>query len=205
MRSEICIQPGRMDDELRKLTSTSTRYAAALVAGMLACSAPLPVLSQGVQLVVVDVHAVADGYRTSKLIGRPVVNDQNEKIGTIEDIIIGRDRVLFAVLQVGGFLQVVCVKFSKLVMVRARWFFQVTRAASLCSIGNDHPFVPTCLPAERRAQRQSRMPSRKRRHRRSRRAASLTERARCEAEPVGGQAARRNASFLCSRRSSMLR
>jgi sporulation protein YlmC with PRC-barrel domain len=103
MRSEICIQPGRMD-ELRKLTSTSTRYAAALVAGMLACSAPLPVLSQGVQLVVVDVHAVADGYRTSKLIGRPVVNDQNEKIGTIEDIIIGRDRVLFAVLQVGGFL-----------------------------------------------------------------------------------------------------
>jgi len=33
---------------------------------------------------------------------------------------------------------------------------------------NDHPFVPTCLPAERRAQRQSRMPSRMRRHRRSR-------------------------------------
>ena len=49
---------------------------------------------------------------------------------------------------------------SKLVMVRVRWFIQVTRAASLCSIGNDHPFVPTCLPAERRAQRQSRMPPR---------------------------------------------
>ena len=67
---------------------------------------------------------------------------------------------------------VVCVKFSKLVMVRVRWLIQVTRAASLCSIGNDHPFVPTCLPAERRAQRQSRMPPRMRRHRRSRRAAS---------------------------------
>jgi hypothetical protein len=26
---------------------------------------------------------------------------------------------------------VVCVKFSKLVMVRVRWFIQVTRAASL--------------------------------------------------------------------------
>ena len=63
--------------------------------------------------------------------------------------------------------------------LRVRWFIQVNRAASLCSIGNDHPFVPTCLPAERRAQRQSRMPSRMRRHRRSRRAASLTERARC--------------------------
>src|SRR6202030_2054823 len=80
---------------------------------------------------------------------------------------------------------VVCVKFSKLVMVRVGWFIQVTRAASLCSIGNDHPFVPTCPSAERRAQRQSRMPPRTRRHRRSRRAASLTERARCYACPGG--------------------
>jgi RNA-directed DNA polymerase len=31
--------------------------------------------------------------------------------------------------------RVVCVKFSKLVMVRVRWFIQVNRAASLCSIG----------------------------------------------------------------------
>ena len=50
---------------------------------------------------------------------------------------------------------------------------------SLCSIESGHPFVPTCLLAERRAQRQSRMPPRMRRHRRSRRKASLTERARC--------------------------
>src|SRR5258708_38875475 len=70
-------------------------------------------------------------------------------------------------------------------MVRVRWFIQVTRAASLCSIGNDHPFVPTCLLAERRAQRQSRMPPRTRRHRRSRRKAALTERARCYACPGG--------------------
>ena len=87
---------------------------------MLAASAPLPVLSQGVQLVVVDVHAVADGYRASKLIGSNVVNDQNEKVGTIEDIIIGRDRVLFAVLQVGGFLHLggymVAVPYQSLVL-----------------------------------------------------------------------------------------
>ena len=51
--------------------------------------------------------------------------------------------------------------------------------SSLCSIENDHPFVPTCRSAEHRAQRQSRMPPAKRRHRQSRRAASLTERARC--------------------------
>ena len=87
---------------------------------MLASSAALPVLSQGVELVLVDIHAVADGYRASKLIGSSVVNDQNEKIGTIEDIIIGRDRVLFAVLQVGGFLHLgghrVAVPYQSLVL-----------------------------------------------------------------------------------------
>ena len=69
---------------------------------------------------VVDIHAVADGYRASKLIGSSVVNDQNEKVGTIEDIIIGRDRVLFAVLQVGGFLHLgghmVAVPYQSLVL-----------------------------------------------------------------------------------------
>src|SRR5438445_6042687 len=53
------------------------------------------------------------------------------------------------------------------------------RLPSLCSIESRHPFIPTCLLAERRAQRQSRMPPRLRRHRRNRRKASLTERARC--------------------------
>jgi hypothetical protein len=46
------------------------------------------------------------------------------------------------------------------------------RLPSLCSIESRHPFVPTCLLAKRRAQRQSRMPPRMRRHRRSRRKAS---------------------------------
>jgi sporulation protein YlmC with PRC-barrel domain len=99
---------------------SSVRYAAALVSAMLVSSLSLPALSQGVQLVVVDVHAVAEGYRASKLIGSSVVNDQNEKIGTIEDIIIGKDKVLFAVLQVGGFLHIgghmVAVPFQSLVL-----------------------------------------------------------------------------------------
>jgi hypothetical protein len=119
MRSEIDIQRGS-NDQLRRAAPTSARYAAALVAAMLASSLPLPVLSQGVELLVVDVHAVAEGYRASKLIGSDVVNDQNEKIGTIEDIIIGRDRVLFAVLQVGGFLHIgghmVAVPYQSLVL-----------------------------------------------------------------------------------------
>jgi sporulation protein YlmC with PRC-barrel domain len=119
MSSEINSQQDGKDEQ-RRAAPTSPRYAAALVAAMLAASAPMPVLSQGVQLVVVDVHAVADGYRASKLIGSTVVNDQNEKVGTIEDIIIGRDRVLFAVLQVGGFLHLgghrVAVPYQSLVL-----------------------------------------------------------------------------------------
>ena len=98
---------------------TSFRYVAALVSAMLVSSLPFPVLSQSVELMV-DVHSVAEGYRASKLIGSSVVNDQNEKIGTVEDIIIGKDKVLIAVLQVGGFLHIgghmVAVPFQSLVL-----------------------------------------------------------------------------------------
>ena len=109
-------------DKLQTMPA-SYRYVVALVSAMLVSSLPLPVLSQSVELVVVDVHSVAEGYRASKLIGSSVVNDQNEKIGTIEDVIIGKDKVLFAVLQVGGFLHIggrtVAVPFQSLVLDEA--------------------------------------------------------------------------------------
>jgi len=60
MRSEIYTRRGGADEPQRAV-SASARCAAPLVAAMLASSAPLPVLSQSVQLVVVDVHAVAEG------------------------------------------------------------------------------------------------------------------------------------------------
>jgi len=60
--------------------------------------------AQAVQLIAVDVKAVADGYRTSKLLGTKVQNDKNEKIGTLDDLVVTKDKKLFAVLQVGGFL-----------------------------------------------------------------------------------------------------
>jgi len=66
-----------------------------------------PALSQaGVALIKVDLSLVSKGYRMSKLIGTTVINDKNEKIGTVDDIIADRDKKLlnFAVLQVGGFL-----------------------------------------------------------------------------------------------------
>jgi hypothetical protein len=81
---------------------------------------PRPGFSQGVQVLEVDVSVVAKGHRVSKLIGSNVSNDKNERIGTIDDIIVGRDRLLFAVLQVGGFLgigaRLVAIPYQSLVI-----------------------------------------------------------------------------------------
>jgi PRC-barrel domain len=94
--------------------------AAALATALLVSTVPRPVQSQAaVQLIQVDVKAVGQGYRTSKLRGTDVVNDKNEKIGDIDDVIIGRDKkLLFAVLEVGGFLgiggRLVAVPFEQL-------------------------------------------------------------------------------------------
>jgi hypothetical protein len=98
----------------------SVRLAAAAGLGVAMAVAVLPssTLSQGVALVRVDVQAVAKGWRTSKLNGSNVTNEQDEKIGTIDDIVIGKDRVLFSILQVGGFLglggRLVAVPFQSL-------------------------------------------------------------------------------------------
>src|SRR3954453_9536716 len=93
---------------------------AALAAAIGVATGSMPALPETVALITVDVAAVAKGYRASKLTGSSVVNDKSEKIGTIDDIIIGRDRVLFAVLQVGGFLRIgghlVAVPFQSLLI-----------------------------------------------------------------------------------------
>ncbi len=45
------------------------------------------------------------GLRASKLIGSAVYNDQNEKIGSIDDLIVkDGNRIVMAVVSVGGFL-----------------------------------------------------------------------------------------------------
>lgn len=79
------------------------RYLTTLPVLLLAMS-PLMSSAQTVEVLKVDVTAVAQGYRVSSLLGRDVVNEQNEEIGEIDDFIIGRDRVLFVILEVGGFL-----------------------------------------------------------------------------------------------------
>jgi hypothetical protein len=57
-----------------------------------------------VTLAVVNVQMVALGYRASQLIGRDVTNDKDEKVGKIDDLVVSRDKVLFAIVGVGGFL-----------------------------------------------------------------------------------------------------
>jgi hypothetical protein len=85
--------------------SSKAKWLAALLAGVAASGAIVPrAASAAVALVVVDVVAVADGYRASKLRGTSIVNSANEKIGELDDLIVGKDRVLFAIIEVGGFL-----------------------------------------------------------------------------------------------------
>ena len=75
----------------------------ALVVTLGASVPPSASAAAPVALVVVKVHAVALGYRTSQLVGRPVTNGK-EDIGKIDDLVVGRDKVLFAIIGVGGFL-----------------------------------------------------------------------------------------------------
>ena len=79
-----------------------------------------PVQSQAVRLVTVDVNVVGQGYRASKLMGTSVTNEKNEKIGTLSDLVVARNRSLFAVLEVGGFLgmgaHLVAVPYETLVI-----------------------------------------------------------------------------------------
>ena len=73
----------------------------------------------------VDVQKLAAGYRSSKIVGSPVVNDANEKIGDVDDLLVEpSDKVLFAVLSVGGFLgmgeHLVVVPFGSLQLAGGR-------------------------------------------------------------------------------------
>lgn len=100
------------------------KYAIALLAtaiivpSAMSESTPDPVV--GGALLAVNVEVVATtGYRASKLLGGDVYNDQDEKIGKVDDFIVGSDsKVSVAVISVGGFLGM----GSRLVAVPAALF-----------------------------------------------------------------------------------
>lgn len=63
------------------------------------------VVAQTTRVIAVEPMTVSTGYRASKVIGATVVNDQNETVGKIDDLLIrSDDRVLVAIVSVGGFL-----------------------------------------------------------------------------------------------------
>ncbi len=70
---------------------------------------PIAVGAQGVPQTIarykVDVTSVSTGFRGSKLMGAPVYNETDEKVGVIDDLIVNRnDKVVYAIVSVGGFL-----------------------------------------------------------------------------------------------------
>ena len=63
-----------------------------------------PVVGGSIVAVNVDIVATT-GYRASKLLGSDIYNDKGEKIGKLDDFIVGSDsKVSIAILGVGGFL-----------------------------------------------------------------------------------------------------
>ncbi len=63
-----------------------------------------PVVGGSIMAVNVEVVATT-GYRASKLLGSDIYNDQGEKIGKLDDFIVGsNEEVSIAVIAVGGFL-----------------------------------------------------------------------------------------------------
>jgi sporulation protein YlmC with PRC-barrel domain len=101
------------------------RRSIGLLAGVavIAMAVSGPAFSQGAQqtvtLMKVDPASLATGYRVSKVVGSTVYNEANENVGTIDDLIVTpSDTVPYAVLSVGGFLDMgtkyVVVPFKEL-------------------------------------------------------------------------------------------
>ena len=85
--------------------------AASVLAGFAALGTGAPAQAQGAPQIVapvrttVDVGQLSMGWRASKIRGAAVYNDANAKVGSIDDLIVKRDdRVLYAIVSVGGFL-----------------------------------------------------------------------------------------------------
>ena len=120
---ELSMKPNRKAIEVgrfwRARRWSRPQWLTVLVTVAIIVGAQVPrIAAAEVALVVVDVVAVADGYRASKLRGATVVNSKNEKVGELDDLIVGKDRVLFGIVQVGGFLglgsHLIAVPYSSL-------------------------------------------------------------------------------------------
>jgi hypothetical protein len=76
-----------MKSDRSKMTLRFTLPAIAILSTtLLTSSGPGPLRAQVIDLVIVDLKFVEQGNRAHKLVGRTVVNDMNETIGTAESV-----------------------------------------------------------------------------------------------------------------------
>ncbi|MFY8105674.1 MAG: PRC-barrel domain-containing protein [Elstera sp.] len=78
-----------------------------------------PAMTPTVILTAVSPSRMANGFRTSQVVGSTIVNEAKDTIGTIDDLIVSpTEKSAFAVLSIGGFLGIgakyVVVPFSSL-------------------------------------------------------------------------------------------
>lgn len=81
---------------------------AAALAFLLVQANPLAAQTAAVtRVTVIEPATVMKGYRASKIVGASLVNEANESVGKIDDLVIrADDRVVVAIVSVGGFLGV---------------------------------------------------------------------------------------------------
>ena len=102
--------------------------AVAAVISMSAASAGAQVAgSSTIGVTKEEIKAVLEGWSAKKaILGKAVYNDKNEKIGTIDDLIITPDRsVSYAIIGAGGFLGIgkhdVAIPMSQLKLEKDRF------------------------------------------------------------------------------------
>jgi hypothetical protein len=88
-----------------------------IMTGMLVL-APDVVHAETEPLFEIDLKAATAGYRASKLMYRPVINDKSEVVGIMEDVILGADgKANFALIDVGSLSlgpHIVIIPFQRL-------------------------------------------------------------------------------------------
>jgi hypothetical protein len=104
-----------MESKMKKLA------VMAAAATFLVLSSPTLTLAQGTSqtIATVDVKALTTGYRSTKIVGSKVINENHDTIGKIADLVISRDDYRpYAVLSVGGFLglgtKLVAIQYEQL-------------------------------------------------------------------------------------------
>ncbi|NRO97018.1 PRC-barrel domain containing protein [Paraburkholderia sp. NMBU_R16] len=95
-----------------------------------------------------DVVQLASGYRASKMLGAPVYDENKNKIGKIDDLIVSpKDSVTYAILSIGGFLGVgrhlIAVPFSDLQIVDKQFRLRGLTSDSLKAMSEFKYATPT--------------------------------------------------------------